>query len=145
MKKTMLVLAILLYTGVFHEPAVKAPASGALVIFYSEGFNPFNRIYFGVCTVESGMDSLAYNPNDPHGGSHGISQIGTKRLRDYNRRTGKQYTIQDLYKPAVSREIFMFYAQGLGPYHQDLIVRKWNGSGVLTYKYLKKVKRVIST
>lgn len=141
----MLVLLILLYTGLFHEPAVKAPTSGALCVFRSEGINPFEGIYYGICMVESEMDSLAYNSKDPHGGSHGISQIGLIRLRDYNQRTGKKYTVQDLYRPVISREIFMYYASKFGPYKQDLLIRKWNGGGPKTYKYLKKVKRVINT
>ena len=145
MKKMMLVLAILLYTGVFHEPAAKAPTSGALVIFRSEGINPFLRVWNAVCMEESRMDSMAYNKNDPNGGSHGISQIGLLRLLDYNRKTGSYYTILDLYNVTVSKRIFMYYASQIGPYEIDYLIRKWNGSGPKTYGYLKKVKSHLNT
>jgi len=120
---------------------LKAPPFTSLFVFYSTGINPFEKAYYAINYHESKLDSMAYNPKDPNGGSHGISQIGLLRLKDYNKRTGKNYTVEDLYKIDVSREIFMFYASKYGPYKMDLIIRRWNGSGKATYAYLKKVRQ----
>ena len=120
---------------------LKAPPYASLMIFYSPGINPFEKAFYAVNMVESKLNPNAYNPRDPNGGSHGISQIGLLRLKDYNRRTGKKYTVKDLYKIDVSKEIFMFYSSKYGPYKQDLMIRRWNGSGKATYAYLKKVRK----
>lgn len=137
MKKMMLVLAILLYTGVFHEPAAKAPTSGALVIFRSEGINPFLRVWDAVCMEESRMDSMAYNKKEK---AVGIAQIRPVRLEEFNRLSDKTYTLNDLWQVNVSKEIFMFYAMRIGHNDLDMVIRKWNGSGPMTYEYLKRVK-----
>ena len=117
-----------------------APPFTRLDIVMGESINPFEPIWNAVCMVESRMDSTAYNSKDPHGGSHGIAQIGGDRLREYNKETGKHYTIKDLYKVSVSKEIFMYYAVKIGHHKMNLVIRKWNGSGPKTYRYLTLVK-----
>jgi hypothetical protein len=162
MKKKLITLGILTMVGWLSLPLAKAPPFTSfyikepdhiITIFIPEApvYNPFESIWQAVCEEESGSDSTShrtktnYNPKDPNGGSHGISQIGLRRLKEYNKTTGKNYTKKDLYNVEVSKEIFMFYAHRYGPYKTDLIIRKWNGSGPKSYAYLKRVKKHIRT
>jgi len=103
--------------------------------------NPYLDIYNAIAMVESKMNPLAYNPKER---AVGILQIRQIRINDYNLLTGKSYKLKDAYDVEVSKEIFFYYAEKIGIENQDLIIRKWNGSGPMTYKYLEKVKRYLS-
>ena len=143
MKKLIIMVSLCLW--LFHLPAAYAPERKALIILKTERLNPYEQIWKAVCMEESRMDSLAYNPEDPHGGSHGISQIGVVRLNDYNSLTDSRYTVEDLYNPAISKKIFMYYAVRIGFRDYETIIRKWNGSGIQTYYYLKRVLKHLNS
>ena len=102
--------------------------------------NPYENIWNAVCTVESRNDPLAVGDKHLKIFSYGISQIRQIRLDDYYLRTGIRYTLEDCFNVSVSKEIFMYYAERIGPYNLDKIIRSWNGSGPKTYTYLKLVK-----
>lgn len=140
MKKTICLLVCFIGLWLYHLP-LKAPEVKCLFIKTSEGIDPFTKVWNAVCDFESSMDPLAYNDRDPNGGSHGIGQIGLQRLHEYNTLTNNNYLIKDLYNPIISKKIFMYYAMRIGPYDIDLVIRRWNGSGPLTYQYLKEVKK----
>jgi len=93
-------------------------------------------IYF----VESSFNPYAFNQKE---NAHGGLQIRKIRLDDYNKKTGKNYQIKDLYNIEISKEIFLFYARKLKDY--ETISKKWNGSGPLTEKYWEKVKTYLET
>jgi hypothetical protein len=98
----------------------------------------YERLWQAVCKVESDCNPLAYHIEADGWPAVGIAQIRYQRLRDYNRRTHHNYEMKDLYDPAVSRKIFNFYFNQFSD--MDLAIRRWNGDGKVTFKYLKLVK-----
>ena len=73
--------------------------------------------------------------------AYGISQIRQGKLDDFNRETGKHYTLEDCLDPDVSKEIYMHFAVKYGPYQIEKLARRWNGSGPMTDEYWKKIKK----
>lgn len=99
---------------------------------------PYERIWRATCAVESSNNPRAYNSKEK---ATGIVQIRPIKLRDYNRRTGKQYRLRDCYDIQISREIFFFYAT---QYHYNDILgicKEWNGRGPKHKDYYKKIKK----
>jgi hypothetical protein len=74
-------------------------------------------------------------------------QIMQCRLKDYNRITGKNYSMNDLYNYFVGREIFDFYATkiGISENNFERIAKQWNASsnwkGEAAQKYWNKVQK----
>jgi hypothetical protein len=66
----------------------------------------------------------------------GISQIRPCRVIHFNELTGKHYMPWDCFNPAISKEIFMYFAT------PDLegTARGWNGSGKMTDNYWEQIK-----
>ena len=116
---------------------VSAPEAKVLSIFISEPVNPYDRLIKAIISVESKGDTLAYNPLEK---ATGAMQIRPIRLRDYNERTGSNYTSKDCFNLRVSKEIFLYYAMKIKYPNYELIAREWNGSGKTTLDYWKKVK-----
>ena len=116
---------------------VSAPEAKVLSIFVSEPVNPYDRLINAIISVESKGDTLAYNPIEK---ATGAMQIRPIRIRDYNRRTGSNYTSKDCFNLSVSKEIFLYYAMKIKYPNYELIAREWNGSGRSTLDYWKKVK-----
>lgn len=133
-KKTILLVSFVLISF-----RLMAPVKDFLTIVnLEEKAMPYTAIMNAVAMVETKGDTLAYNPVEQ---AAGIFQIRPIRLQDYNQRTGKRYTQKDLFKYNVSKEIFLYYAALTGPYDQEKIARRWNGSGHKTYYYWQRVKR----
>lgn len=120
---------------------VFAPSAKYLCVEVSEKINPFDIALKAIGIYESKGDILAYNPLEE---ACGIYQIRPIRLLDYNQRTGKNYQQQDLFREDISREIFMYYAQRIGPYEIDKAIKQWNGSGPATEVYLNEIKGIIN-
>jgi hypothetical protein len=86
------------------------------------------------------------NPNAEGGANDvGLFQIIPDRLYNYNRRTGKNYSLNDRYNPEISREIFDFYAYQIGIENHEEIARRWNRAsnwqdekGAFYWKLVKK-------
>ena len=111
-------------------------------VFVSEPTDFYDRLLFdkiikAVIQVESLGNTKAYNLKEEAAGAFQIRPI---RLRDYNQRTGSNYTLEDCYNYEISKKIFLFYAKRIGYPHYELIARKWNGSGKATIAYWGKVK-----
>lgn len=117
-----------------------APDLDEIAIPRNEPIDLYTRLVQAVIEVESQGDSLAYNPIEQ---AYGIMQIRPIRLLDYNQRTGSRYKLQDCYKTAVSKEIFLYYAKKIGYPNYEQIARSWNGSGVRTLEYWDKVSAVL--
>jgi len=111
-----------------------APNIKEFVILKAETINPYESIWEAVCEVESKNDPTAYNEKE---NAVGIAQIRPIRIRDYNERTGKNYSLDEMYDPVKSKEVFMYFAQKLQ--NPSRIIRKWNGSGPMTLIYMEKV------
>jgi hypothetical protein len=123
----------------FSLPA-SAPGWKSLTIYEPSPVEPFRRLVFAIGMVETEGDTLAYNPFEE---ATGILQIRPIRLLDYNRRTGNNYTTDDLFDYKTSVEIFLYFADQIGPYNLELIARKWNGSGRLTFAYWDRIKQYL--
>ena len=117
---------------------VLAPVSGLMTIESSEALNPYLSLFNAVCAVETGGRVLINHSE----GAYGIAQITQAKLDDFNRVKGKRYTLNDCLRVEVSKEVFFWHMNGYKDI--DLSIRRWNGSGVKTYEYLKKVKKVIN-
>jgi hypothetical protein len=87
--------------------------------------------------VESGGNQWACN-YEKGGFSVGIAQIRQCRIDDYNKLSGKNYLLDDAFNPAISKEIFIFYARRIG--NEERLIKAWNGSGPKTEVYYRKIK-----
>ena len=83
---------------------------------------------------------MAYNPLEE---ATGIFQIRPIRLKDYNIRTGSNYQMKDLYDYKISEQIFLYFADQVGPYDLEQIARRWNGSGHMTTYYWNRIKEYL--
>lgn len=117
-----------------------APNVQVLPIVEAQPVDIYERLMQAILMVESAGDTMAFNPVEQ---AYGPFQIRPIRLTDYNMRTGKKYLMRDCYTLRVSREVFRYYAVRLGSDY-EIIARKWNGSGVLTNDYWKKVQGILS-
>lgn len=135
--KTFFKKIVFLKFLIFLNMSVYAPSRPSLPVFEDKAVEPFRRLINAIGMVETGHDTLAYNPVEE---AAGYFQIRPIRLRDYNIRTGSNYAMKDLYNYEVSEKIFLYYASQIGPYDFETIARRWNGSGSMTIEYWKKVK-----
>lgn len=129
-----LALCLLLITTKVIAPDIKT-----LVIAAPEPIDIYEGLMQAILEVESGGDTLAYNPLEE---AYGPFQIRPIRLTDYNKRTGKKYRMKDCYSLRVSREVFLYYAKGYGADYET-IAKRWNGSGVMTIDYWSRVRAVL--
>lgn len=119
---------------------VIAPDVKVLPVFESSPVDIYEKLMQAILEVESAGDTMAFNPLED---AYGPFQIRPVRLNDYNRRTGKQYVMNDCYTLRVSREIFRFYAVKIGQDYET-IAKRWNGSGIKTIEYWSKVRTVLN-
>jgi len=119
---------------------VSAPCWKSLTIFEFPPAEPYKKLVFATGMVETKGDTLAYNPYEE---ASGIFQIRPIRLKDYNQRTGNDFKREDLFSYEISKKIFLYYADLVGPYKFEQIARKWNGSGLLTTAYWYKIKQYL--
>ncbi len=117
-----------------------APSGGSLVIIDTPAIEPFGPLISAIGMVETNYDTLAYNIKEK---AAGYFQIRPIRIKDYNRRTGSNYTTEDMYNYKISEKIFLYYASQIGPYNFEQIARQWNGSGPRTIRYWSKVKKYL--
>lgn len=117
-----------------------APSRDSIIILASEPVNPFKRLIYAVGMVETKLDTLAYNPVEQ---AVGYFQIRPVRVEDYNKRTGSNYKLKDMYNYKISEKVFLYYAHQYGPYNFEKIARRWNGSGPKTFLYWNRVKKYL--
>jgi len=116
-----------------------APKTYVLEIESVDPISSYDALIRAVVMVESGGNLLAYNPKEQ---ATGPFQIRPIRLLDYNMRTHKSYTLNDMYDYDISKEIFIYFAKKRGK-NFEMIARSWNGSGPKTLEYWKEVKKHI--
>lgn len=90
--------------------------------------------------VETKNDTLAYNPEEE---ATGYFQIRPVRLKEYKRLTGSSYTIKDMFNYKKSEEVFLYFADRIGPYNFEQIARSWNGSGSMTTSYWHRIRALL--
>lgn len=131
MKRLLIITYIL-----FIFDRAYSPVNKMILLPVSEVINPYIELYQATTIVESKCNPLAYNETEQ---ATGIVQIRPIRLKDYNERTGKKYSLQDCYNPSISKEIFMYYASKHLPTDYEAISKKWNGKGKSNEIYWQKV------
>jgi hypothetical protein len=119
---------------------LSAPSRESTIIFGPAPVNPYTELIYAIGMVETGCDTLAYNPIEE---AAGFLQIRPIRLEDYNKRTGSNIKSRDLYNYEISKKIFLYYAEKIGPYDFEKIARKWNGSGHSTIHYWTRIKKYL--
>jgi hypothetical protein len=129
-KSFIMLFALLLIT---YKAA--APDRVVLVILAPPVFNYYDSLCRAVGQVESGGDTLAYNPQEQ---AAGYLQVRPIRLRDYAQRTGIQYGLYDMMDYHKAREVFMYYARGKS---WEVAARNWNGRWDKTVGYWQKVQK----
>lgn len=119
---------------------VVAPDQKALYIHESLPVEPFSRLLYAIGMVETMGNTMAYNEFE---NAAGIFQIRQVRLDDYNRRTGNNYSLKDMFNYEISEKVFLYFASVIGPYDFERIAKSWNGSGPMTEFYWKKIKKYL--
>ncbi len=114
-----------------------APESHTLVLSGAPVIKPFSALMYATSMVESMGNPLFYNEIE---NAVGIYQIRQVRVDDYNRRTGSNYTLADMWDIKNSEKVFLYFASLYKPHELERISKAWNGSGPMTELYWKKIK-----
>jgi hypothetical protein len=117
-----------------------APSCNTVFILKMPPAEPFKKLIHAIGRVETKYDTLAYNPEEE---AVGYFQIRPIRVEDYNKRTGSNYKLTDMYNYKISEKVFLYYASEIGPYDFERIAKRWNGSGSMTIQYWKQVKKYL--
>jgi hypothetical protein len=134
MKKILLMLLLLLLSNGVYNSTINV-----IYIAKLAPIEPFKQLSLAIGMVESSCNTLAYNPIE---NAVGYYQIRPIRLKDYNNRTGNHYKMKDLYDYNVSKKIFLYYCDLIGP-DIETISKRWNGTGPLTISYWNKVRKYL--
>lgn len=137
-------MKIILITWLFYS-SLAAPPAPSVMIFASEGINPFVKVWNASGIVESGNNTNAYNATDQKGGSWGKVQIGQSMLDAFNKANGTHYVLHDCLDESVSKKVFMWHFQNHYP-NIEAACRSWNGGSnwkhkKSTYAYYLKIKK----
>ncbi|MDX9727294.1 MAG: hypothetical protein RBT38_12995 [Bacteroidales bacterium] len=115
---------------------LKAPGTSRLIIPVHEPVNPFVELMYATAMVETMGNEFAYNETE---NAVGIFQIRQIRIDDYNRLTGSNFSLDDMFDRENSEKVFLFFASQIGPYNLEKIAKRWNGSGPGTEIYWKQI------
>jgi hypothetical protein len=117
-----------------------SPDINLFIVFAPAPVEPYKQLIYAIGFVETMNNTRAYNPLEE---ATGIFQIRPIRLKDYNIRTGSNYKMKDLYDYEISEQIFLYFADLVGPYDLEQIARRWNGSGHMTTYYWNRIKEYL--
>ena len=112
-----------------------APSMKYLNIPLRSEIKPFERLSWAVTIVESSGNNMALNEKEM---AFGAFQIRQCLLSDFNRLSGKDYKLSEMYEYEKAKEVFIFFACMYMDF--EIISKKWNGSGKQTEVYWQKVK-----
>jgi hypothetical protein len=116
---------------------VAAPEIHTLIIPEPRVIKPFSALMYATSMIETMGNPNFYNELE---NAVGIFQIRQVRVDDYNRRTGSNYTLADMWDVKISEKVFLYFASLYKPHELERISKSWNGSGPLTEIYWKKIK-----
>ena len=134
MKKMLVMLFFAFYSLLSY-----APVNNFIYIAESKGIkdtmiNYYSSLIEALFKLESNRNIYAYNKSE---NAVGGLQIRQCRIEHYNKLTGKNYTLNDMYDFEKSKEVFLYFAKGK-TYEQA--AKSWNGSGPKTIKYWDAIK-----
>ena len=135
--KKLLITVFLFLTFAFQAVA---PDSNCFIVFASPAVNPYRALMNAIGMVETKGNIMAYNDIE---NAVGIFQIRQVRIDDYNRRTGSNYGLTDMFDPELSEKVFLYYASKNKPYELEKTAKAWNGSGPRTEYYWKRIKEYL--
>jgi len=135
MKKFLLLFFLILFTFKLSAPDIRS-----LAILEAPAVEPFDRLIHAIGIVEVKGDTTAYNEIEQ---ATGFFQIRPIRLDDYNRRTGNNYALSEMFDYDKAKKVFLYYASQIGPYNYERIAKNWNGSGHKTISYWNRVKKYL--
>lgn len=138
MKRMNLILIFSLFSA-----CLSAPPYPVVYIPISEELNEYTPLIRAVVKVESNNGKYLFNEKE---NAIGYFQIRECRIKDFNKRTGKNYLHSDMYDYDKSKEVFLYYCQGRS-YEQ--VARAWCSGEAGTKKasqnyYLKIQKELLS-
>jgi hypothetical protein len=136
-RKAMLSIILLCFT-LF----CKAPDLNLTYIVTEAPIQPYEALISAVTWVESQDGLYVYNPLERAVGQFQIRQI---RVDHYNQLTGSHYKLEDFYDYNLSKQMFLFFADRIGPYDIKKIACRWNGSGPKTEDYWASVNSYLTT
>lgn len=116
---------------------VMGPGATCMDILVEEPASPYDNLIHAIGMVETRLDTTAVNLTEE---AFGFFQVRPIRLEDYQARTGIRYQVEDMLDFEKAREVFIYYAELVGPRDMETIARRWNGSGPKTTEYWQKVK-----
>lgn len=117
-----------------------APDIDSLIIPDQPAVNPFSKLMNVVGMVETSGNTLAFNELE---GAAGVFQIRQVRIDEYNRRTGSNLALTDMFDYDLSKKVFLYFASLIGPYDFERIAKAWNGSGPMTELYWKRIRELL--
>ena len=117
-----------------------APVNNSLTIINEPGIRPYLKLMYATAMVETMGNTMAYNEFE---NAVGIFQIRQVRIDDYNRRTGSNFSLAEMYDPALSEKVFLYFASLYRPHELERIAKAWNGSGPMTELYWKRIKEYL--
>jgi len=137
MKMLLLSFILIMFTA-----SLAGPPSNTITIPVKVALTPFKMIIGAIAKVETNNDSTAIGDKNLKLHSYGKYQIRQSRLDDFNQKTGKHYTIRDMFDNKKAEEVFYFYCTTSD---LEVIARLWNGGPRAmqkksTVKYWKLVK-----
>lgn len=133
MKKLILILCI-----AFYGDLAVCPLNNVITIATKPPISPYQALWEATTFIESSNNPNALNRLE---NAVGIAQIRPIRLKDYNQRTGKGYSLRQMYDPIISKEIWLFYATTFHPSQSEQIAKAWNGKGKSNKVYWRAVKK----
>jgi len=119
---------------------VSAPEANSFIIYEYPGIGAFTNLMYATAMVETMGNPLSYNEFE---NAVGIFQIRQVRIDEYNRRTGNNLTLKEMFDPRLSEKVFLYFAAHYGPYKFEKIAKSWNGSGPMTELYWKRIKEYL--
>ena len=130
-------------TGLFLLSAIKvfAPEINTFTVIKEPPIQPYSRLLYATAMVETMGNSLAYNEFE---NAVGIYQIRQVRIDDYNRRTGSNHSLTEMFDPVLSKKIFLYYASRYEPHELEKIAKAWNGSGPMTEFYWRRIREYLN-
>ena len=126
-------LLIILISGILRT--LSAPSYPVVYIPISEKISAYDALIRAVTYVESNHGKYIYNAEEK---AVGWFQITPVRVKHYNSLKGTDYKLEDFYDYELSREMFVYFAQGRS---YESVAKSWNGSGYMTKIYWEKVSK----
>ena len=130
--------SLISYAPANTHPTMYIPKCERVISLEALNYYPLVEAVFKWETRGS-MDTLSYNARE---GAYGGLQIRQCRIEHYNRLTGRNYTLEDMYDFEKAREVFLYFAKGKT---FEQAAKSWNGSGPMTIKYWEGVKTYLAT